>query len=220
MLCGAANTVEELGVRVGDSSIAVRNHLGEPRIEFPLKGQLVQDYGHCIITSSNGVVTSVKLRNETKTQQEPEKSRVAPTIKSLTAKAESGDAEAQYCLGYCYQTGEAVPRNMVEAVRWYTLAAMQGYMPAQHNLGVIYMNGDGVSRDYEQAYTWALLAQDNGNSELANILIRRISTDQAAAGSLRAQRIRDGVEEIPYGTPDETSTVAKQQQNPSDSSAD
>ena len=38
-------------------------------------------------------------------------------------KAQRGDAEAQYNLGYMYATGEGVPEDHTEAVKWYRLVA-------------------------------------------------------------------------------------------------
>ena len=197
-------------VRVGDSTDAVRNHLGEPNLEFPLNGQLVQDYGHCVITSKNGVVIAIKTRQQVKPDQTPDESATpaAPTINGLLAKAREGDAEAQYCLGYCYQSGEVVKRNMDEAIRWYTFAAMQGHMAAQHNLGCIYMKGEGTPRDFEQAFTWAVLAAGNGNNQLMKMLGSRVTEDQKSTAYARAERIRDGLEESPYGTPDQSTAIA------------
>ena len=43
-----------------------------------------------------------------------------------------------------YDTGEGVPQDDAEAVRWYWLAADQGDAGAQYNLGVSYANGEGV----------------------------------------------------------------------------
>jgi len=63
-LCMTANAEEQTVVRVGDSVLAVRNHLGEPKIEFPLNGQLILDYEDCIITSKNGVVVSIQKKKK------------------------------------------------------------------------------------------------------------------------------------------------------------
>jgi uncharacterized protein len=49
--------------------------------------------------------------------------------------AEQGNADAQYNLGYCFDNGEGVEEDKVEAVRWYKLSAEQGNADAQHNLG-------------------------------------------------------------------------------------
>ncbi len=40
--------------------------------------------------------------------------------------AEQGDAGAQQWIGYLYLTGNGVPQNDAETVKWYQLAAEQG----------------------------------------------------------------------------------------------
>jgi hypothetical protein len=209
--CLAADASDQPVVRVGDSVIAVRNHLGEPTVEFPLHGQLIQDYGHCIIISKNGLVVSIQQRVDPSLEEEPEteESKAATMVRILLKKAEEGDVIAQFRLAYCYQTGEGVARNSDECVRWYTLAAMQGHAASQHNLGFLYMNGDGVEKDYEQAYTWGVLAAENGNTSLSKKLLPRLTDEQELSGRLRAGRIRAGLEPLPYGTPDDSTAVAK-----------
>ena len=46
-----------------------------------------------------------------------------PELDELRARAEQGHAEAQYNVGFRYSTGEGVPQDDAEAVRWYRLAA-------------------------------------------------------------------------------------------------
>ena len=58
-------------------------------------------------------------------------------IDQLRLKAEQGDAEAQFNLGYMYTEGLGVPLDNQEAVRWYRLAAEQGFANAQFNLGAM-----------------------------------------------------------------------------------
>jgi hypothetical protein len=208
--CLAANAAEKPVIRVGDSVVAVRNYLGEPRIEFPLRGQLIQDYGHCIITSRNGLVVSIK-ENVDAAGEEPvtEEAKAEAMAMHLLKKAEQGDVISQFRLAYCYQTGKGVQRNPDECVRWYTLAAMKGHPSSQHNLGVIYMNGDGVERDYEQAYTWGVLAAESGNTTLTKKLLPRLSDEQEQSARLRAWRIRDGLEPLPYFIPEDSGSIAK-----------
>ena len=79
-------------------------------------------------------------------------------LESLRQRAEQGDADAQYNLGFVYQTGLGVPQDFVEAVRWYRLAADQGFAEAQANLGRAYYTGQGVPQDYVEAHKWANLA--------------------------------------------------------------
>ena len=70
------------------------------------------------------------------------------------AKAEQGDAEAQFNLGWCYDDGRGVAKDYVEAVKWYRKAAEQNFAPAQFNLGYCYANGQGVKKDKEEAVEW------------------------------------------------------------------
>ena len=49
-------------------------------------------------------------------------------------------------LGVCYSNGEGVPKNYVEAVKWYRKAAEQNLDAAQYDLGVCYDNGQGLQR--------------------------------------------------------------------------
>ena len=51
--------------------------------------------------------------------------------------AEQGDAEAQKKLGYLYRYGHGVPKDGVEAAKWYRMAAVQGDVVAQFTLGLI-----------------------------------------------------------------------------------
>ncbi|MEO2192866.1 MAG: hypothetical protein ABGY24_10500, partial [bacterium] len=44
-----------------------------------------------------------------------------PEIDALRVRAEAGDAEAQFNLGVLYGTGQGVPEDDAEAVRWLRL---------------------------------------------------------------------------------------------------
>ena len=51
--------------------------------------------------------------------------------------AESGNKEAQYHLGYMYQTGIGVNQNSNQALHWYELAAKQGHNSASVQAKVV-----------------------------------------------------------------------------------
>ncbi len=72
--------------------------------------------------------------------------------------AAQGNAFAQSNLGFMYDSGQGVPRDLSEAAKWYRLAAEQGNPRAQSNLGSMYAAGEGVPQDNVQAYVWASLA--------------------------------------------------------------
>ncbi len=69
--------------------------------------------------------------------------------------AEQGDGTAQLNLGHMYVMGyQGVPRDRVEAVRWYRKAGSQGLATAQSRLGFMYYTGQGVPQDYVEAVRW------------------------------------------------------------------
>ena len=79
------------------------------------------------------------------------------------AKAEKGNAEAQYNLGESYDNGDGVPKDEVEGVKWYRKAADQGYDRAQFILGVCYASGTGVTKDEVEGVKWYRKAADQGH---------------------------------------------------------
>lgn len=56
-----------------------------------------------------------------------------------------------------------MPKDQVEAVKWYRKAAEQGHASAQINLGVCYVNGDGVEKDQVEAVKWYRKAAEQGD---------------------------------------------------------
>jgi hypothetical protein len=82
-------------------------------------------------------------------------------IADLRAYAED-DVETQFHLGVSYANGLRVPKDDVEATRWFRMAAEQGNMFAQNVLGTHYASGIGVSEDDAEAVQWYLLAAEQG----------------------------------------------------------
>ena len=66
-------------------------------------------------------------------------------------------------IGVCYAHGHGVPKDVVQAAKWYRKAADQGNAAAQFNLGVSYHNGEGVEKDVAQAISWYSKAADQGD---------------------------------------------------------
>jgi TPR repeat protein len=92
---------------------------------------------------------------------------------------------AQYNLGVCYDKGEGVSKDPVEAAKWYRKAAEQNFANAQYNLGVSYDNAEGVAKDYVEAYKWRLLAARQGNEDAKKtmtMLENKMTPEQIAEG--------------------------------------
>ena len=56
---------------------------------------------------------------------------------AFRARAEQGDAQAQFDLGTFLEHGRGVERDPAEALAWYRRAAEQGYGPAQNQKYVL-----------------------------------------------------------------------------------
>ena len=99
------------------------------------------------------------------------------------AKAEKGEADAQYNLGVMYDKGEGVLEDDKEAVKWWRKAAEQGEDLAQISLGIMCFNGEGVLEDIATAYAWFNIAQANGNENgkgNKGILAKKMTPEQLA----------------------------------------
>jgi len=75
-------------------------------------------------------------------------------LQTVIAKAQGGDAEAQYWVGLVYGEGRLVPKDAEEAARWFLKSAEQGYAPAQPSTasrGTIFRNG---TRRHTCIWTW------------------------------------------------------------------
>ena len=91
-------------------------------------------------------------------------------------------------LGVRYNTGEGVPKDDAEAVRWYRLAAGQGHAKAQGALGAMYTLGRGVLKDSVLAHMWWNIAGANGN-EAARELRDNLEDDMTRAEISRATEL-------------------------------
>jgi len=123
----------------------------------------------------------------------------------LRAKAEAGDAHAQWSLGFAYYLGEDVAKDPVEAMKWYRKAAEQGHGAAQLNLGYAYAKGEGegVAKDQAESDRWYALAkatlqttnQPQAIDPLADVRAKAAAGDAQAQYSLGyAYRFGDDVE--------------------------
>ncbi len=85
-------------------------------------------------------------------------------LETVTPLANDGDNTAQYLLGTLYYHGLGVEKNLVEAMKWFTLAAEKGNAKAQVSLGTMYLTGDGTSKNHKEAFRWLKLAAEQGDA--------------------------------------------------------
>ena len=77
----------------------------------------------------------------------------------LLAKAQSGDARAQYQVGLAYEMGRYVPKDSNEAAYWWLTSAEQGYPPAERAYGQWVMESNNAV-----AERWMLRAAEHGDA--------------------------------------------------------
>ena len=80
-------------------------------------------------------------------------------------QALAGDARAQNDMGRRYESGDGVPQDPQEAVKWYLGAAQQGYALAQYNVALQYRYGQGVDRNDAEAAQWFRKAAEKGHAK-------------------------------------------------------
>lgn len=80
------------------------------------------------------------------------------------ARAQKGNAAAQYDLGVMYAQGQGVAQDYATAVSWFGKAADQGNAAAQSALGFMYARGQGVPQDYAAAVSWLRKAAEQGDA--------------------------------------------------------
>ncbi|MNV71035.1 Sel1 repeat protein [compost metagenome] len=78
-----------------------------------------------------------------------------PLVVDIQRRAQRGDADAQVDLGAMYELGMGLPRDGVEALRWYRRSADQGNVYGQYFSGLLLGRGRaGVTRDLDAAAGW------------------------------------------------------------------
>lgn len=107
-------------------------------------------------------------RRELASEEKSERERLEKNIdyskynEALVKKAQSGDAKAQFYMGFCYEYGFGVSTDLHQAFEWYLKAAKQGYDTAQRDVARFYEHGRGVTIDLHQAFEWYSKAAEQG----------------------------------------------------------
>jgi len=121
----------------------------------------------------------------------------APDLTTLQARAQAGDAEAQYQLGEAYRSGKGVPADPEAAIMWYRRATAQGHIRASEELGfALFAHGDrreampyiekAAARGEARAFYLLGTAHFNGDYATRDWPLAYAQTERAAAAGLSA----------------------------------
>jgi TPR repeat protein len=125
-----------------------------------------------------------------------------PLRERLLEGALRGDAEAQFELGKNYETGRiGLPKDFVQAERWYRASANQGDPYAEASLGLLYQFGKGVHADPVQALMWyevaiarASAADRDSIIDLRNDIVTAMTAAQIAEARRLARAFKPRVD--------------------------
>ncbi|NWF38422.1 sel1 repeat family protein [Mariprofundus sp. NF] len=113
------------------------------------------------------------------------------TYLAETAKAAgTGDAVAQFNLGYLYSRGFGLTQDPMKALMWFQKSAEQGLTRAQNHLGLAYIEArGGVSQNYKEAAQWfrksAALGDAEGAYLLAGLYSEGLGVSQSHANAMK-----------------------------------
>jgi TPR repeat protein len=107
--------------------------------------------------------TAARTEPDSTTTSKPSEPKGA--FESHLKDAKDGNAEAEYQIGKCYQTGDGVKQDSIQAAKWFRFAAGQGLNEAQFSLGQCYFDGNGEERDVGKAVELWRQAADQGLAE-------------------------------------------------------
>ena len=125
--------------------------------------------------------------------------RFAEAYRDWSAAAEAGDGRAARLIGVMYDSGEGVPQDRGQALRWYKRAAELGDAGGMFNVAVSYDSGTGVARDSVAAARWyaRAAARRFGRAEYNLALMYEagdgVRHDPAAASRLFRDAAGDGI---------------------------
>jgi TPR repeat protein len=107
------------------------------------------------------------------------------SFSGLNELAKKGDRRAQHNIGWMYDTGNGIPRDQKEAVKWYRKSAERGNPLSKFSLGMKYETGEGVEKDLIQAIKWYKESAEQGNANAQNILGAKYSTGNGVKQDLK-----------------------------------
>ncbi len=78
----------------------------------------------------------------------------AGAARLILQSAQAGNPTATYEMGYLYENGDGIPKNMAEAARWYMKGASMGECQSEAAVGQLYEDGNQVQDNWIEAAKW------------------------------------------------------------------
>ncbi len=110
---------------------------------------------------------------------QPNSSPIADAGTTLQAKAQAGDARAQFAFAATYEHGDGAPQDYSQAAQWYRKGAEQGDADAQNALGVLYRDGKGLPKITRRPLTGSAKRRSKGTHWRRTALLAYFTTARA-----------------------------------------
>ncbi|MDP2100242.1 MAG: tetratricopeptide repeat protein [Methylobacter sp.] len=111
-------------------------------------------------TVQKSIIDAIAFLKDAHTMKEKEIHQFLENNKShffqLQARADQGEAVAQYCTGQCFFNGIGVTKDKNKGFLYFMKAAEQGHADAQYRLGFCFFWGHGVSPVEKLAKEWLI----------------------------------------------------------------
>jgi TPR repeat protein len=118
--------------------------------------------------------------------------KISDKLRETLKKAETGDANAQYEVGYAYDSGIGAGQDYHKAMHWYRKAAGQGHVKAIEGVAWLHYFGQGTPVAKDEAAKWfARCVEQNDSCRRGQALLLRKGEGGLSADPKRAQRILD-----------------------------
>ncbi len=120
----------------------------------------------------------------------PATSKETPPLEGSSPAAEMNagapsPAAVQFNIGLMFANGDGVPKNPVQAAKWFEKAARQGHADAQFRLGGLYWTGELGEKDVARALEWLQRAAASGHRRARGLLAKiRDRHDQGSDGTV------------------------------------
>lgn len=186
---GGKTTVE---VRIGDKGIVtdarVATSSGRPDLDEAALTGIRQCTFHAVLATGLVPTGWIKTQYVWVIDGAARPSVQDPALFDRTkARADAGDAEAQYLLGTWYARGTRVGKDPAQAADWYAKAAEQGHLWGQANLALAYESGIGAERDIDKALAWITRSAEGGlpfaQLHLGMLTMPRATNDEERAAA-------------------------------------
>lgn len=172
-----------------------------PAISEKGTASLIQGNQTPVVPKSNEIRTSTeqlaeKELNEALSQEiarDIQQGNFAEAYYLWRPRAEAGDAEAQYGIGWMYHNGYGLAINDDEAISWWEMAARQGHLGATFALGMLYSLGEGAQkRDMQKAVNYYREAARHGHADAQLLLLSFAANGEKHARQLLIDQMTKG----------------------------